>query len=154
MITSLSLPRQATISLSVESVWLRIRWMDALMTAISCIPGKTEETPPLPIKQGELMKRGGFNKGWKKRFFVLEFNVLRYYVDQRSFIQNKQPQGGFIFDKGWKVTESDQDFGREYGHLFHVGPDPKTDRVYILAARSKEERAAWITAIGNAINLT
>lgn len=51
-----------------------------------CTPDKTASpTSQIPtVVMGYLMKQGHFVKNWKKRFFVVERGVLRYYEKEQE----------------------------------------------------------------------
>ena len=89
------------------------------------------------IKQGWLKKRGGKNKSWKKRYFVINmYQQIKYYKDH-----NKKSLCGIIpLRKVIKINNGSTKPNKNK-YVFHVAT---TDRTFILCAREMQERVKLI----------
>jgi len=90
------------------------------------------------------MKTGGaINTSWKKRYFVLTSNALKYFVndtleEQLGSISLNQAR---IFD----VDETFSDYKENSLGILPVG----LNRTYILAVENSELRATWLNALAS-----
>lgn len=91
-----------------------------------------------PDKEGYIHKRGDFNRGYQKRWFVLKGNLLFYY-EKRS---DKDPIGMIILE-GCTVEFSDY----EDGFTFMIQFPGSHSRTYILSADTQEEMEAWMKVL-------
>lgn len=91
------------------------------------------------IKQGWLQKRGEKNKGWKKRYFVLnQYKQIKYYQDQ----EKKSFQGAIDLNGVLKVENGDiiSSNSKEKKYTFQLLTDK---RIWILSSNSLNERRSW-----------
>lgn len=96
------------------------------------------------LVEGWLVKQGHLVKNWKRRYFVLEWPVLKYYKDPAD--APAAARGQVLCDQ---VTLSEklalERTGKEYCFgIFH--PDRKT---YFLQAESEADMMRWVKAIRN-----
>ena len=91
-------------------------------------------------KQGWLLKRGGFVKSWKRRWFVLEYPILKYYVNPAD----STPKGQINCEET-TLTEkhAQQEVAKEHCFaMYH--PDRRT---YFLKAEDEDDMMRWVAAI-------
>lgn len=94
------------------------------------------------IKCGYLTKKGAFNKGWKRRYFVLSPRWLKYYESEG---QKKAPKGQIQlrFVKEVRPTAK----ATAAGQFDVVTPT----RTYKVSASNGQEMSEWIEAIQRAV---
>lgn len=92
-------------------------------------------------KEGYLLKRGDFNKGYQRRWFVLKGNLLFYY-EKRS---DKEPIGVIILEGCTIELSEDTD-----GFVFQVKFSASGCRTYIIAADSQEDMESWMKVLSRA----
>ena len=86
------------------------------------------------IKQGWLQKRGEKNKGWKKRYFVLnQYKQIKYYQDQ----EKKAFQGAIDLNSVLKVENGEIISSKEKKYTFQLRTDK---RIWILSSNALNER--------------
>mmetsp|Transcript_9186 Transcript_9186/g.14110 ORF Transcript_9186/g.14110 Transcript_9186/m.14110 type:complete len:335 (-) Transcript_9186:13-1017(-) len=88
------------------------------------------------IKQGWLQKRGEKNKGWKRRYFVLnEHKQMKYFQDA----QRTQFQGIIALNEVSSIKEGATETTQSMYHLeLHTNK-----RIWILSADSLKQRKSW-----------
>jgi hypothetical protein len=93
-------------------------------------------------KEGWLVKQGHLVKNWKRRYFVLDWPVLKYYKDPGD----PGPRGHLLCDQvtlseklAFEKTKKEHAFG-----IFH--PDRKS---YFLQAADEAEMMSWVKCIRN-----
>lgn len=92
-------------------------------------------------KEGFLNKKGEFNRGYQRRWFILKGNLL-YYFEKRS---DKEPIGVIVLDNCHvELAES----GEPYAFQITFGGDGS--RTYILGADTPKEMESWMRAITHA----
>lgn len=96
------------------------------------------KTHSSPLKKGILTKKGKHHKIWKKRYFELQSNTLRYY---RSEGPEETPAGTISLD-GCKITMADELLRRKF--TFEVSTP---HRSYFLQASDPFELASWVESI-------
>ena len=95
------------------------------------------------IKEGYLTKRGDVVNSWKRRYFVLEKDMMRYYSGRHEKLLG-QPKGEFSVRGARLLILDSDDYGRE--HV--IGVTPKlSSRTYILSADSAEELDSWVSVL-------
>ncbi|XP_053376039.1 sesquipedalian-1-like [Mercenaria mercenaria] len=94
-----------------------------------------------PDKEGYLHKRGDFNRGYQKRWFILKGNLFFYY-EKRT---DKDPLGMIVLE-GCMVELSDH----EDGYTFMINFPGSNTRTYILSADTQEEMEAWMKVLSGA----
>eukprot|EP00483_Globobulimina_turgida_P001245 UN01247 len=93
------------------------------------------------IKQGWLQKRGEKNKGWKKRFFVLnQYKQIKYYHDE----QKLGFAGSISLNDVTAITNGEIVQSKQKKYTFQLNTDK---RVWILCASALEERRNWTELI-------
>lgn len=92
-------------------------------------------------KEGYLLKRGEYNKGYQRRWFVLKGNLLFYY-DKRH---DKDPIGVVILEGCTIELSEDTD-----GFVFQIKFSGSGNRTYIIAADSQEDMEAWMKVLSRA----
>ena len=88
------------------------------------------------LREGWLQKRGATNKAYKKRFFRLDKESLKYFKDESSSIER-----GHINDIS-EICDFNQDETK-----FILKPNHSTGRTYYLKAESADDKARWVKAI-------
>jgi len=67
---------------------VKSEWVDAINQTLDQIKAftlqKNSNQEGTPVHRGYLQKRGGSNRGWKKRFFILNGSKFWYYKDEKS----------------------------------------------------------------------
>eukprot|EP00457_Paulinella_chromatophora_P000602 gb/GEZN01000602.1/.p1 GENE.gb/GEZN01000602.1/~~gb/GEZN01000602.1/.p1 ORF type:complete len:1287 (-),score=152.34 gb/GEZN01000602.1/:186-4016(-) len=89
-------------------------------------------------KSGWLFKRGANNRNFKRRYFILRDDSLKYYKDQTA----KTPSGVIFIPEARIVTYVD----KKSDHAFRLTA-PKMNRVYELHAESQDSMKLWIKHI-------
>eukprot|EP00943_MAST-04B_sp_MAST-4B-sp1_P008130 g8130.t1 len=90
-----------------------------------------------PQKKGYLQKLGGAEGGrqnWKKRFFVLQEDLL-YFDSQSQYEKGKEPKGQVTLDCHYTCAVD----GHEFEFAVHAYP-----RTLHCKAESAEEMQEWI----------
>jgi hypothetical protein len=90
------------------------------------------------IKQGWLMKQGGFIKNYQKRWFEIRGNMAFYYTDGSK----KDRKGDFSLVH--TSIGPDSSIGKQF--CIKVTPEEK-GRVFYLIASSNEDQEEWINAL-------
>jgi len=95
-------------------------------------------------KSGWLEKRGGLRKTWKKRFFVLKDNELRYYKDQacKSF-------KGTIPVEGCSVEIAPE--AKYHKKFCFELNSPLSNRTFVIVADNSSNVQEWMNAIRKAM---
>ena len=107
---------------------------------------------PTHVYQGWVMKRGGKNPLFRRRYFVLKNSVLKYYTTQPSRDERAAADGG-VFDldipdaKGSLecagMTVETNVKGAEHSFAIH-SVRGTTDRRIVCSCKTAEERDAWV----------
>lgn len=92
-------------------------------------------------KEGYLLKRGDFNKGYQRRWFVLKGNLFFYYEKRHD----KEPIGVVILEGCTVELSEDTD-----GFVFQIKFSGSGCRTYILAADSQEDMEDWMKVLSRA----
>ena len=86
------------------------------------------------LKQGLLQKRGEKNKGWKKRYFVLnQYKQLKYYQDE----EKKSYAGTIDLNEIIKIENGDIITSKEKQYTFQLITDK---RIWILSSNTLSGR--------------
>ena len=93
------------------------------------------------IKEGWLMKEGGFIHNWKKRWFVLGRGPMKYFVSKY-----KDEKGSFNITKDTVITNAR---GPKNEPALYI---KTTGRTYYLVAERETEAVAWINTLNKVIN--
>lgn len=100
--------------------------------------GKFATSGAPPDKEGYMHKRGDFNKGYQKRWFVLKGNLLFYY-ERRG---EKEPIGVIVLEGCTVELSDDSD-----GFTFMIHFPGSHCRTYYLCADTQEEMEAWMKVL-------
>lgn len=92
-------------------------------------------------KEGYLMKRGDFNKGYQRRWFVLKGNLLFYYEKRND----KEPIGVVVLEGCTIELSEDTD-----GFVFQIKFSGSGCRTYVIAADSQEDMESWMKVLSRA----
>ncbi|XP_022319320.2 uncharacterized protein LOC111122066 isoform X4 [Crassostrea virginica] len=96
------------------------------------------------MKKGWLIKKGSSDKDWKKHWFVLTGNSLRYYKDAKAEETNTL-DGRIDLSGCYDITEVN--VGRNYGfRIKGIGPSTSNGE-YVLSAMTSGIRNNWMKAI-------
>lgn len=95
--------------------------------------------PPLS-RPGWLYKRGNLNSSWKRRWFVLRYQTLKYYKKSGD-----TKAKGFISLSAALLTPGTSDKMKRL-HGFEIS-SLKYTRVFIIHAESAQEMAEWIDCL-------
>jgi len=96
-----------------------------------------EAVPPPPDKVGWLYKRGNYNQSWKKRWFVLRYQTLKYFKSP----SDSKPKG-FISLSAAVLTPGTSEKMRRL-HGFEISSQKYT-RVFVIHAENESEMNAWM----------
>lgn len=91
-------------------------------------------------REGYLAKRGDFNKGYQRRWFVLKGNLLFYFEKK----QDKEPLGLIVLE-ACSVQASSQ-----AKYAFEISFDGQGTRLYVMVADNNEDMEHWMKAISHA----
>ena len=91
-------------------------------------------------REGYLAKRGDFNKGYQRRWFVLKGNLLFYFERK----QDKEPLGLIVLE-ACSVQASSQ-----AKYAFEISFDGQGTRLYVMVADNNEDMELWMKAISHA----
>ena len=114
---------------------------------------KEEGLVTLPLKSrgegnirhmGIVWKRGQINTAFRRRYFVLDKGVLRYYRDQRSFSNNTKWLGGLSCEN----MTVDEDLGRFQDRFLFTVTDGRGRKLH-CACETLEQRQTWCLYIRN-----
>jgi len=94
-----------------------------------------------PEKAAWITKRGGNVKNWKRRWCVLQGDVMFYFATQKD----SSPKGSIQLERTSKVAET---VVKKKQHTFQV---VTVHRTYYISAESKEELEDWLSVINTAI---
>jgi hypothetical protein len=118
-------------------------------------------------KYGYLYKMGFERPSWKKRWFVLEKNIVQYYADQGDWKKKKPPKGEFVMDflsqskiktveTGTVLVNSNALLDRSQrvtlkrNYLLQIGDCRWNEagvRTFFVSCETEEERKTWLTAL-------
>eukprot|EP01122_Echinamoeba_exundans_P010368 TRINITY_DN3871_c0_g1_i1.p1 TRINITY_DN3871_c0_g1~~TRINITY_DN3871_c0_g1_i1.p1 ORF type:complete len:622 (+),score=140.15 TRINITY_DN3871_c0_g1_i1:65-1930(+) len=96
------------------------------------------------IKEGWLTKCGGGHKSWKRRWFILQENLLYYFADKKDM----ESKGTILLSKVMKVQVASAAAAQKRKFVFEV---ITSERSYPIQADSEAEMKEWMDAI-NTIN--
>ena len=123
-------------------------------SSVAGSPPAEEGVPPSAVSgnmSGWLTKQGSFRKSWKRRYFVLEWPILRYYGSEEDATREQSKPGDARKPKGEvrcdDVTLSDSISMARTGRENCFGIFHKTRDAFFVAAESKEEMMQWANAI-------
>lgn len=108
------------------------------VAVVAAAPVATPVAAPIGIKYGWLLKQGSLIKSWKRRYFVLEGDVLTYYEHI-----DKAPRGSGV------VARVVRDSGAERGLDVHL----TSGRILKVASETASELEAWYAALSHASQL-
>ncbi|GAM21866.1 hypothetical protein SAMD00019534_050410 [Acytostelium subglobosum LB1] len=91
-----------------------------------------------PDKEGELKKQGHIVKNWKKRWFVIQKDLLFYFKDK----SDPKPIG-VVPLRMCRVSES-KSIGKS--HCFEL-VSPRIDKTFFIQCASADEMSGWIKAV-------
>lgn len=94
-----------------------------------------------PEKDGYLHKRGDFNKGFQKRWFVLKGNLLFYYERRHD----RDPLGVIVLE-GCTIELSDN----EEKFTFMINFLGSGSRTYVMSSDTQEDMEAWMKVLSAA----
>nr|XP_032825092.1 dual adapter for phosphotyrosine and 3-phosphotyrosine and 3-phosphoinositide-like isoform X2 [Petromyzon marinus] len=101
------------------------------------MPMTPDRVYSLAGKSGYMVKQGGRVKSWKKRWFVLERNELKYYNNR----EDTKPIDTLLISRCSKVQ---QDISQNKSNCFSlVFPE----RTYYMQTTTSEERQQWMELI-------
>jgi PH domain len=97
------------------------------------------------VKEGFMVKLGGFIKSWRSRYFTLESTVERRTVKYYKSIESEKHVGEIAITSSTIVTCEPDD---AYVKPFAIGVVPeKGSRKYVLVADSDDLRQQWFVAL-------
>lgn len=125
-------------------------WVDALEGINVKLQGKNllqeNVMTSQHLRAGYLNKRGHIQKNWKRRYFVLRFNIIFYFSSKEDSIEGKEPVGAIDLFHARASAIADAQSEKPYSfQVFH--PHRQT---YLFHAGNQVERETWIMAINNA----
>jgi len=120
-------------------------------------------------KAGFLYKMGYERPNWKRRWFVLEQNVVSYYVAEADWKKKKPPKGVFVLDflsqpkiktvetgtvlqNSNALADRSQRVTLKRNYLLQIGDCKWNDaglRTFLVSCETEEERKSWLTAFLN-----
>jgi len=119
-----------------------VRWFSRIC-AVDCFSQTPIYVNPRlwksPMKEGYLVKQGHIIKSWKKRWFVLQNDMLFYFESP-----NDEFPIDFIQLSGCEIAIYEQ---KQFTIKLATTLDPK---IFYLSGKSKVEIEQWIQAIGYA----
>lgn len=96
-----------------------------------------ESEPSVPRLEGYLMKKGGVNTSWKKRYFIVKKQEIIYYVENGS----SEQKGSILLHKAI-ILEDISELETE----FQIQPI-RGARTYNLQANTVKEKKQWIKVL-------
>ncbi|KAI9315454.1 hypothetical protein BX666DRAFT_2028366 [Dichotomocladium elegans] len=110
---------------------------------------------PTDYKEGYLTKRGKNFGGWKRRYFIMQGDMIDYFESKEGnhlgTIRLADAQVGKQQDDGATATTDDGNSDSAYRHAFLINekkrPGSSTVSRHILCAESDQERDEWVDAI-------
>uniref|UniRef100_A0A7S0Q8E9 non-specific serine/threonine protein kinase n=1 Tax=Coccolithus braarudii TaxID=221442 RepID=A0A7S0Q8E9_9EUKA len=112
-------------------------------------PAATSASQSFMSKSGWLTKQGHIFKTWKKRWFVLEGEKLKYYKtddrDQGSFPPTILEQKGTITLTNCGVANLAPSEADSRQHAFQISPLSK--KIFLICAENDSSRTEWMKAI-------
>ncbi|KAI6652728.1 Dual adapter for phosphotyrosine and 3-phosphotyrosine and 3-phosphoinositide [Oopsacas minuta] len=102
----------------------------------------------LGVKGGYLIKRGHVRKNWKRRWFVLDKNILNYYEMKPNLNDNPNPKPKGIIDLSETIqfTAEDHSVKQPYCFAIHV-----SKKIYLISAETEIDYKSWVEALKTAI---
>ena len=111
------------------------------METVSIRPvDESSANAPRVDASGYLLKRRAFLGGWARRFFVVTYPHLRYFVSAEDHAHGVEARG--VFDLS-KAT-----LGRGNGVFDIALHHEQLSKRWVLQASSKEELDRWMSALG------
>jgi len=111
-----------------------------------------EPSSPYATKSGWLTKQGHIFRTWKKRWFVLEEQLLKYYkaADESTSTANPEKMGdsdmkGCISIQNCKVVTLPP--ADAAGRSFCFQLTPVSGKIFLICAPDDEAREQWMAAI-------
>jgi len=118
-------------------------------------------------KSGYLHKMGYERPNWKKRWFVLDKNVVSYFTDQSDWKKKKAPKGEFVLDflsqskiksvetgtvlvNSNAVIDKSQRVTLKRNYLLQIGDCKWNEsglRTFFVSCDTEEERKSWLQAL-------
>ena len=95
---------------------------------------------PPPDKSGWLYKRGNLNSSWKKRWFVLRYQTLKYYKKSGD----SKPKGFIPLSAAILTPGSSEKMRRLFGWEIS---SMKYSRVFVIHADSEKEMKEWMSCL-------
>jgi hypothetical protein len=106
--------------------------------------------PCAPLFQGYLSKKGGSKGGrrnWKKRYFVLTGDDLRYYENYQAFISKPtQPKGAVGMRNYDKILDSTESSNEAHPFCFVL---EASERKLFMSSAARMTKGEWIDAIAS-----
>eukprot|EP01118_Nematostelium_gracile_P006903 TRINITY_DN2230_c0_g3_i2.p1 TRINITY_DN2230_c0_g3~~TRINITY_DN2230_c0_g3_i2.p1 ORF type:complete len:471 (-),score=123.49 TRINITY_DN2230_c0_g3_i2:43-1455(-) len=115
--------------------------MDRFLTGEITVPDETKKTAE---KTGNLVKRGGKWKNWRRRYFVLKNNFLYYFSEPKD----SAPKGVILLD-GAKLGNAEKETKRKFCFSMTVMKSfthttAWHNRTYFLQAETQSEMDSWM----------
>jgi len=118
-------------------------------------------------KSGWLHKMGFERTNWKRRWFVLEKNVVQYYTDQSDWKKKKSSKGEFVMDflsqqkiksvetgtvlvNSNALSAKNQRVTLKRNYLIQLGDCKWNEtglRTFFVSCETEEERKGWLDAL-------
>mmetsp|Transcript_7366 Transcript_7366/g.12380 ORF Transcript_7366/g.12380 Transcript_7366/m.12380 type:complete len:522 (+) Transcript_7366:80-1645(+) len=127
------------------------------MSGVSAAPSSSSTLATVATKSGWLVKQGHIFRTWKKRWFVLEGPLLKYFKTGTDGPNNSSEPPTLSEMKGCitllnctvkSVSDSEAD-GRPFA--FEISPMSK--KIFLICAPDEAARTAWVEAIKVAATL-
>eukprot|EP00455_Lapot_gusevi_P002810 TRINITY_DN1115_c0_g1_i3.p1 TRINITY_DN1115_c0_g1~~TRINITY_DN1115_c0_g1_i3.p1 ORF type:complete len:874 (+),score=260.49 TRINITY_DN1115_c0_g1_i3:115-2736(+) len=131
-----------TFLITAESDQQRDTWINALA------PDRANPTKvdPTSLKEGYMQKLGNRVKNWKRRYFILNQEELRYYRNKGD-----PAPAGIIKLQGARIElEADDSYNQIYTFSLLPQVVPTEDligRKYIMVAPSKNDMISWVNSL-------
>jgi hypothetical protein len=90
------------------------------------------------IKEGYLTKVGGRNKTWKKRWFILQDNLMYYFATRKDMVS----KGCILFSKINAVEKAGPEVKKK--NCFQV---VTSERTYLIYSEDERDMKEWMRAI-------
>lgn len=105
----------------------------------SASSASTTITPP-PDRSGWLYKRGNYNSSWKKRWFVLRYQTLKYFKSPKD----SKAKGFISLSQATVEAGTTEKMKQLFG--FEIHPS-KSNRVFVIHAENENEMKEWMNAL-------